>query len=238
MKHTIKFGIVALALTAMAPVFAVDGDTRSEEGAVGWTPLAIGIATPVQLPWGLNRWDVYGLDANIVYSDAPTMYGLDLGCCFTLVREDMRGGQFSILCNYNYGDVYGARGTIGPNIGYGNVYGFEGGLGSIQFGNFYGLQMTFLGGFQKQLWGVALAGLANVSEESSHGATVALGCNIAREAHGLQASLVFNTTDELCGAQIGLFNFAENCDGGFQIGLINIIRSNVVKVLPLVNCYF
>ena len=237
MKNTLKFGLAALALAAVAPAFAVSEETVAEEGPVGWTPIAIGIATPVQLPWGLNRWDVFGLDLNLVYSDAPTMYGLDLAC-FTLVRNEMRGGQVSLLGNLNFGDVYGARAAIGPNVAYRDVYGFEGGLGSMVLGNFYGLQMTFLGGVQKELWGVGIAGLANVSETMSYGATFAIGCNLAREAHGLQAAGIFNMTEDLHGAQIGLFNFAENCDGGFQIGLINIIRSNWVKVLPFVNGYF
>ena len=62
MKNTLKFGLAALALAAVVPAFAVSEETVAEEGPVGWTPIAIGIATPVQLPWGLNRWDVFGLD--------------------------------------------------------------------------------------------------------------------------------------------------------------------------------
>ncbi len=237
MKHTIKFGLAALALAAVTPAFAVSEETYAEEGPVGWTPLALGLATPVQLPWGINRWDVYGLDLNLFYADAPKMYGLDVACV-TLVRDKMCGLQVGPLANINRSDVYGMRATLGPNISYGDVYGFDAGLGSLGLGNFYGLQMTFLGGVQKGLWGVALAGLANVSSVETHGVTAALGCNLSRTMRGVQVALAFNMTEDLAGAQIGLVNFAENCDGGFQIGLINIIRSNVVKVLPLVNGYF
>ena len=237
MKKTLKFGLAALALAAVAPAFAVEDETYSEEGPIGWTPVAIGLATPVQLPWGINRWDVFGLDLNLFYSDAPKMYGLDLGCV-TYVRNEMRGVQIGALANINRADAYGLRATIGPNVTYGNVYGFDAGLGSLVLGDFYGLQMGFLGGVQKGLYGVALAGLANVSEVESHGIMAALGCNLSREMHGLQVSLAFNMTENLRGAQIGLVNFAENCEAGFQIGFINIIRSNVVKVLPIVNGYF
>ena len=45
MKNTLKFGLAALALAAVAPAFAVSEETVAEEGPVGWTPIAIGIAT-------------------------------------------------------------------------------------------------------------------------------------------------------------------------------------------------
>ena len=45
-------------------------------------------------------------------------------------------------------------------------------------------------------------------------------------------------TEELHGAQISLVNYADYCPSGFQIGLVNIIMSNQIKVLPLVNGYF
>ena len=67
MKKSIKFGFMALALAATVPAFAEE----EEEGAIGWTPIAFGLASPVQLPWGLARWDVFGLDLNVFYSDAP-----------------------------------------------------------------------------------------------------------------------------------------------------------------------
>jgi hypothetical protein len=49
-----KVCFAALALTAVAPVFAQDVEEVVDEGPVAWTPLAIGIATPLQAPWGLN----------------------------------------------------------------------------------------------------------------------------------------------------------------------------------------
>ena len=41
----------------------------------GWSALAIGLATPVQLPWGIEKWDIFGLDLNLGYSDSMKMYG-------------------------------------------------------------------------------------------------------------------------------------------------------------------
>ena len=74
MNRTIKIGFAALALAAVAPAFA-QNETNAE-GPVGYTPVAIGLATPVQLPWGLNRWDVYGLDLNQMAELGGTSYSL------------------------------------------------------------------------------------------------------------------------------------------------------------------
>ena len=64
MNRKFKFALAALAFAALAPAVAQQSETSSSE-PVGWTPVAIGLATPVQLPWGLNRWDVYGIDLNV-----------------------------------------------------------------------------------------------------------------------------------------------------------------------------
>ena len=67
MKQTLKFGLAALAVAAVAPGFAADEEEEATEyEAVGWTPIALGIASPVQLPWGRAMWDVFGVDINIL----------------------------------------------------------------------------------------------------------------------------------------------------------------------------
>ena len=71
MKNPVKFGLAALALAAVLPASAAEVEVEEDEGAVGWTPIAFGLASPVQLPWGRAQWDVFGLDLNILYSDAP-----------------------------------------------------------------------------------------------------------------------------------------------------------------------
>ena len=80
-----------------------------EEGPVGWTAVCVGLATPVQLPWGLDRWDVFGIDFNVFYSDAPLMYGIDVGGLCALTRDDMMGIKVSGLLNFACSDVYGLR---------------------------------------------------------------------------------------------------------------------------------
>ncbi|MBQ6138000.1 MAG: hypothetical protein IJI73_11615 [Kiritimatiellae bacterium] len=236
MKNTIKFGLAALAVTAAASTFAGSSETKAEE-ADGWTPIAIGLATPVQLPWGLNRWDVYGLDLNVFYSDAPKMYGLDVGGLAAVTRDDMMGLQVSGLFNFGLADVYGLRATLGLNMCRGSVYGCD--LGLIGFRNkIVGFDAEFLGSAQQEMYGLQIGGLANVSSVESYGCSIAGICNVAKSMHGLQASFIFNMTEELHGCQIALVNYTKYCDNGFQIGLVNIILQNRLKVLPIVNGYF
>ncbi|MBR0198047.1 MAG: hypothetical protein IJQ34_07920 [Kiritimatiellae bacterium] len=242
MKRMIKVGITALAISAIAPVYAQQADVEAEEveeteGSVGWTPIAIGLATPVQLPWGINKWDVYGLDFNLFYSDAPKMYGLDFGGFATVVRQDTLGVVIGGLFNGGFGDVYGLRATIGANFCSQTVYGAEFGLVGIR-DKIYGVDANLLGSAQHNVCGFQMAGLANLTDVESYGCTVAGGANIARTAYGLQLAIFFNMTQELHGAQVALVNFADYCPNGFQIGLINIILSNQWKVLPFVNGYF
>lgn len=239
MKKSLKFGLAALAVAAVTPVFAAEEEeVATEYEAIGWTPIAIGIASPVQLPWGRAVWDVFGLDLNILYSDAPKMYGLGIGGIAMATRDEMMGLQVSALCNWATRDVAGMRATLGGNIAYGNTYGVEGGLFGYRQGEFWGWDTEFLGSYEDYMWGLEIAGICNITMEQSYGAAIAIGGNYAKKAYGLQLGAIFNFTDELHGCQIGLVNYARECPWGFQIGLVNMIMDNSIKVLPIVNGYF
>lgn len=236
MNKVFKLGLVAAALAVVTPVFAAEVE-EEEEGAIGWTPIAIGIASPVQLPWGLARWDVFGLDLNVLYSDAPLMYGLGIGGVAMTCRDDMMGLQVSGLCNWNSKDIYGIRATLGANISFGTTYGADLGLFGYR-ADMWGFDAELVGNYQKNFWGLQIGGVVNLTMEQSYGATIAAGGNMAKKAYGLQLGGVFNFTEELHGCQIGLVNFAQECPWGFQIGLVNVIMDNAIKVLPIVNGYF
>ena len=235
MNRTIKFGIAAIAIASAVPSFAQD--IEEEEGPIGWTPVALGLATPVQLPWGLNRWDVYGIDINLFYSDAPKMYGVDVGGLAELTRNTAMGLLVGGLANVAFEEVYGLRVTLGLNYCEKTVYGADIGLVGFRE-NLYGLDVNFLGSFQKEVCGMQVSGLANVSTVESYGLNVAGLANLSTTAYGLQLALLFNYTKELHGAQISLVNYTEACPSGFQIGLVNIIMQNRLKFLPIVNGYF
>ena len=234
MNRLMKTGIAALAIAAITPAFA---DDVEEEGVVGWTPLAIGLATPVQLPWGIERWDVFGLDVNLFYTDAPKMYGIGVGGLGLTTRDDLIGLGVGGLFNYASADVYGLRATLGANNCRGTVYGAD--LGAFSYHHIMrGVDLELLGSIYDELYGVEASLVVNFAREMSYGWTAALGANIAEKAYGCQTAIVFNHASLLHGCQIALINFADECEWGFQIGLINVIMSNKLKVLPIVNGYF
>lgn len=240
MKFTFKATVAALAVSCAAGAFAAEeiiGFASDREEVVGCTPLCVGIATPLQLPFGVNKWDVFGLDFNLLYSDAPKMYGLDIGGLAAVTRNDMMGLQLSALANYAVEDVYGARITLGVNLANAAVYGFEAGGFALR-SDFRGLDAEFVGSYQRKFYGLGFSGLANISTEKMWGLSIAGGCNITKVASGLQLSAFYNHAVELHGCQIALVNYCSECVCGFQIGLLNFIMSNQLKVLPIVNGYF
>ena len=236
MNKSVKSIFAALAVSAAATSYSQQAETACET-AVGWTPVAIGLASPVQLPWGLAKWDVYGLDLGLFYTDAPKMYGVDVAGLASVTRCNLEGLQVSGLFNCGFDDVYGVRATLGLNMCLKTVYGADFGLIGLR-DRFVGLDAEFLGSAQHYACGAQFAGLANVVDGEAWGCSIALGANFARTLYGLQTAIVFNMAEELHGAQIGLVNFTDYCNNGFQIGLVNIILSNQVKVLPIVNGRF
>lgn len=232
LKH-LYFAVFAAALAVTVRAQDVE---EVEEGAVGWTPVAVSLASPVQLPWGHARWDVFGLDLGLFYNGSPKVYGLDLAAA-TVCTDDTIGLVVGPVFNYAAKDVYGARVSLFANIGRANLYG-------VDFGGFgyhdkvCGADVELLGTMSQNLTGVGIGGIFNMAFEESCGCVVAVGVNLAEKAYGCQVAGVFNMTDELHGCQIGLVNYARECPWGFQIGLVNLIMDNKVKVLPFVNGYF
>ena len=240
MKKSVKFGFVALALAAAVPAFAENADVEieNEYEAIGWTPIAVSLCSPVQVPWGSHTWDVFGLNLGILWSDTPKMYGLGLGTIAMANRDDMFGLGLTACCNWNTKDVYGMRVTPGSNIAFGTIYGVDIGAFSYRPGEMWGWDTEFLGNYGSKFWGLQIGGLINLSTEQSYGCSLAVGGNMAKVAYGCQMAAIFNFTEELHGAQVGIVNFAKECPWGFQIGLVNIIMENVIPVLPFVNASF
>ena len=203
--------------------------------AVGWTPLALSIASPVQFPWGTANWDVKGLYLGIFYNDAPIMWGVDVSLA-NRVRDDFRGFAFGGICNYSQPDVYGVRTSLGFNLSRSTLYGVDiGGFGWHR--QVYGADIELVGCLQDNLYGTEISLLGNYSHNECYGVTFG-GFNVAKVVYGAQIGFLFNQATELNGCQIGIFNYAQECPWGFQLGLVNIITDNVIKALPLFNCYF
>jgi len=236
MNRMVKVGFAALAMAVVVPSFAEEL-APEDEGAVGWTPVAVGLASPVQLPWGHCRWDVFGLNLGILYYGAPKMYGLGIAGLGDYNNDVTKGVTVSGLMNWTTKDVYGLRATLGANISNGTVWGAD--LGAFGYRKtMWGLDLEFLGSFQEEFWGWQTSGLVNISTKKTYGLQSAIGVNVAEVAYGCQIAGIFNMAQELHGFQLGVVNFAETCPWGLQIGIVNIIMDNTLKVLPLFNCYF
>ncbi|MBR1920859.1 MAG: hypothetical protein IJ829_02505 [Kiritimatiellae bacterium] len=240
MKH-LKFGIAALAVAAVATAFAAENAADEEDvsgrgaGAIGMTPIQIGLFAPVSLPWGLD-WDLKGFDLDLFYTETVKFEGLGISGIATRTRDDMAGVLVSGLCNWHEADARGIDLTVGANIARGDVYGVD--IGSFGMRNMMkGVDVNLLASYQKEFVGWQTAIVCNFSEGDCTGASFALGFNMARVETGLQVAAI-NCADELHGVQIGLFNLATECPNGLQIGFLNIIMDNRVKVLPILNCYF
>ena len=203
----------------------------------GWTVLAVGVATPVQLPWGIDKWDVFGIDFNLGYSDAPRMYGWEFALGANTARKDFGGLATAIGFNFSNKDAYGLDLAL---FNMNNLVFYGASIDAVGMNrNFYGLSVDILGNAtDNEFCGLAIAGLANVVCEDMYGAQLAVGCNLTRRVHGLQLAAIYNQTSKLWGCQIGLVNMAFECDHGFQIGLINVIMDNQVPFLPIVNGFF
>ena len=250
MKFNAKKGLAICVTAVAATVFAEE--TYNPEGApektgkevpevidygprsYGWTAFALGLATPVQLPWGIDKWDVFGLDLNLGYSDAPRMFGWELALGANTARKDFAGLATALGFNYSDKDAYGLDISL-FNMNNLEFYGMS--VDAVGMNrNFYGRSVDALGNAtDNEFAGLALAGLANVCNEDMYGAQIALACNLTRRVHGFQLALVYNQTSLLWGCQIALVNMAMACDHGFQIGLINVIMDNQVPFLPIVN---
>lgn len=203
----------------------------------GWSVIALGLATPVQLPWGLEKWDVFGLDLNLGYSDSMKMYGWEIAAGANTARKCFCGLQTAIGFNYSNEDSYGVALSL-FNMNNLEFYGLS--IDAVGYNrNVYGMEANFLGALTEgTMSGFQLSGLANVVGEDMYGVHAALGANFARRVHGLQVALVYNQTDLLRGCQLGLVNMAFACDHGVQVGLVNVIMDNQIPFLPIVNGYF
>lgn len=234
-----KFIVAAAAVAAFTTAFAAPAEedlSGQGIGAIGWTPVQIGLFAPVSYPWGFD-WDVKGLELNLFYAEAVRLQGLSISGIATRSRDLFKGVSVTGLCNWHDVDAYGVDLTIGANISRADVYGLTAGLFSMRK-SMSGIDINFVGAYEEEdSCGLKLAGACNFSLKEFTGMEVALGLNMAKDLTGLQMGGI-NFAHTLTGAQIGFFNITEICNCGLQLGLINIIMDNKIKVLPITNFYF
>ncbi|MBR5549293.1 MAG: hypothetical protein IKU71_06145, partial [Kiritimatiellae bacterium] len=77
-----KLMLATAAIAASVTVFAADGEAEAGAegqgvGAIGWTPVQIGLFAPVSIPWGFD-WDVKGFDLDLFYMETVKLQGLGI----------------------------------------------------------------------------------------------------------------------------------------------------------------
>ena len=236
-----KLALATAAVAASITVFAAQGaadDTATEGqgiGAVGWTPVQIGLCAPVSFPWGFD-WDLKGFGLDLFYCENVCLKGLSIGGLAGRARDDQDGVLIAGVCNWNDADVRGLSITLGANLGFGDVYGID--VASFGMRNLMkGVDVNLLASYQNEFVGWQTSGVCNFTDGECVGASFSLALNMAKIEKGLQVSTI-NSAQELHGVQIGVVNIAQECPWGLQIGVINIILDNTVKILPIVNGYF
>ena len=236
-----KLALATAAIAASITVFAAENaaDDKATEGqgigAIGWTPVQIGLFAPVSIPWGFD-WDVKGFDLDLFYMETVKLNGLGVSGIASRNRDELRGVLVSGLCNWNDKDVRGITATLGANLCFADLYGVN--VSTFGLRNMMkGLDANLIGSYQRDFVGWQTSCICNFNENECTGASFALALNMAKIETGFQAAFI-NSAAELNGVQIGIINVAQECPWGLQLGLINIILDNRVKILPIVNGYF
>ena len=238
MKH-LKFAVAAAVLAAFTAATAAETADPSVEGqgvgAIGWTPIQVGLFAPVSIPSGFD-WDVKGFDLDLFYMETVKLNGLGVSGIASRTRDELRGVLVSLLCNWNDRDVRGITATLGADLCFADMYGVN--VSTFGLRNLMkGLDANLIGSYQRDFVGWQTSCICNFNENECTGASFALALNMAKVETGFQAAFI-NSAAELHGVQIGIINVAQECPWGLQLGLINIILDNRVKILPIVNGYF
>ena len=241
--------LMAVALTGFAVLSAAADDERVDR-LWNWSPLGVGIAAPVQLPFtdtdiyglrfgGFFGWsrDVFGIDAGVVGLNNGDLGGVQAGV-FNWSSMDVYGIQLGALANVVNGTFDGIQfGTFNlvftePACGIqvGGVLNYDVALKGVQFAAI-NWESTYFSGWQ-------IGGLANVVKEDCAGFSAG-GLNYMNRFAGFQLGGV-NLAEECVGLQLGLFNGANKLVG-VQIGLLNLVGVDPllnIPVLPIANASF
>ena len=237
---------VAIVLTGLAVGLGFISESRADERSWAWSPLGIGLAAPIQLPFVES--DVYGLRLGGFFGYNHDVCGLDAGVA-EMTAGDFAGIQASAM-SWTRGSVYGIQCAalanvvmgnaielqVAPlNVNWGDTIGLQAGVvnydsnfkgievGALVNWNttmFYGLELGAINANQNEIAGCAIAGLVNYSEKFS----------------GFALSPV-NVSYEVEGCQIGVVNACDRLHG-VQIGVVNLITESKLPIMVLANASF
>lgn len=174
--------------------------------------------------------------AGIFNVNKKSVYGAQIAG-FNNWADSLLGVQVSPVNNVLKGRLHGAQITGLANVAAGELFGAQiGGCLNVCVGAVKGWQVAGLANWGKELEGVQIAGLANLSMGDSEGKVKGLQIgglfNMGQTLSGGQIAGLFNvSTGDFYGAQVSaLLNVAKK-GKGIQIGLINI--SDSLKGVPI-----
>ena len=240
MKKTIALAMAGL--TIGLGVMSVKADDRSWE----WSPLGIGIAAPIQLPF--MESDVYGLRIGGFCGYNYDVYGIDAG--IVEVAEHNFGGIQASAFSWTEGNAYGL--TVAPlaTVIGGDSVALQAAFANVVWSDGAGIQLGVINR-DNAFAGIQFAGIINWNEMGSAGFEVSPINDNQAEFDGLAIGALINHTATMRGCQIGLFNTAYQATGyqlgifnacdtmhGVQFGLVNIIADSKLPFMLIANASF
>lgn len=231
-------------LFAVALAAGVVGFAKAEDRAWAWSPLGVGIAAPLQLPFvdsdvyglrlgGFFGWNaaMYGLDCDVAALETASFAGVQCSA-FSWTGENAYGIQAAPAANVVDGDVYGVQ-LASVNVNWGDVWGLQ--LGVVDYCNsFHGVQFGGINWNNTPSHGWQAA-VANANQEDFAGFMVG-AVNYSLRMVGCQVGIV-NVGDVGTGCQIGVVNAVQRMRG-LQIGAVNLICEGPLPIMVIANASF
>jgi hypothetical protein len=227
----------------------VASESSEARGVGGWddhtlppypvAPFNVGVMPSLSLQGSASRTSHGNFSLNLIYSQAATFKGAQLGFLANVLEDEGKGLQFASLFNWNRDDFSGfqASGLMGYtrgrlrgaqasyllNIAGGGLDGIQNGWGfSYANGESGFAQITLLGNFAQGPFHGVQFGAANFASGMRGAQLGAL--NVGGSVTGFQLSLL-NAAMDVKGVQVGVVNLSNSLKGT-SIGLINLSRKD------------
>ena len=234
-------------MMAVALAIGLGGSAQAEERSWAWSPVGIGLAAPIQIPFVES--DVYGLRLGGLFGYNHDVYGLDLGVA-EVCSGGFRGLQVSALSWVDNDNVYGVQAgalanvvnactkalQVAPlNVVWEEALGAQLGLVNVTT-EFCGLQLGGLVNWNDLAsYGLQL-GAVNANQQEFYGWAFGGLVNYADSFNGFACGLV-NVAYDVRGCQLGVFNACDRMHG-VQIGLVNMICGSKLPIMVIANAWF
>ncbi|MGN0833829.1 MAG: hypothetical protein ACI4RD_09320 [Kiritimatiellia bacterium] len=240
-----KKSMMAMTL-GLALGLGLSAETRAEERTWDWSPVGIGLAAPIQVPFVQS--DVYGLRLGGFFGYERNVYGLDCGLA-EVCSGDFAGLQLAAF-SWTESNVYGVQCSALANVAGGQMKALQVGCVNTVWGDVVGGQLGLVN-YTTDFCGAQFGGVINWNVLASSGLQVGLVnanqgeftgwafggvVNYADIFRGFGCGLV-NVAYEVTGFQLGLVNACDRMHG-VQFGLLNLICNSKLPIMVVANAAF